>query len=166
MRVSFGLIFQKLIYLLIKIYISHFNTSQVHLNFWMGPKPTLGFRIQRHWGMGARVVRGTKCNVYTSLCVDTGNSVRLATIWSPCASPILCFVGNFTRQVVSRGDFFPHIKCRSPNDGVVCWRKFNDQEGDFLGDLLRIGANGHWQGDWFNEEHFGTTEPYEWRVWQ
>ena len=32
-RVSFGLIFQKLIYLLIKSYISHFNTSQVNLTF-------------------------------------------------------------------------------------------------------------------------------------
>ena len=85
-RVSFGLIFQKLIYLLIKRYISHFNTSQVHLNFWLCSKPTLGFRIQRHWGMGARVVRGTKCNVYTSMCVDIGNPVRPATIWSPCAS--------------------------------------------------------------------------------
>ena len=32
-RVSFGFIFQKLIYLLIKSYISHFNTSQVNLTF-------------------------------------------------------------------------------------------------------------------------------------
>ena len=30
-RVSFGLIFQNLIYLLIKSYIFHFNTSQVNL---------------------------------------------------------------------------------------------------------------------------------------
>ena len=32
-RVSFGLIFQKLIYLFTKSYIFHFNTSQVNLTF-------------------------------------------------------------------------------------------------------------------------------------
>ena len=30
----------------------------------LGPKPTLGLRIQHHWGTGAQVVRGTKCGVY------------------------------------------------------------------------------------------------------
>ena len=89
--------FLKLIYLLIKRYITHFNTSQVNLNFWLGPKPTLGLRIQYHWGTGARVVRGTKCGVYIGLCVDTCNPVWVVTIWSPCASFILYSVRNFTR---------------------------------------------------------------------
>ena len=63
MRVSFGLIFQRLIYLLIKIYIFHFNTSQVNLTS-DTLNQALGLIIQYHLGMGARVVRGTKCSIY------------------------------------------------------------------------------------------------------
>ena len=52
-RVSFGLIFQKYIYLLIKSYIFHFNTFQVNLTSdWALNQPwVLEFNIIGEWGL-------------------------------------------------------------------------------------------------------------------
>ena len=52
-RVSFGLVFQKLIYFLIKSYIFHFNTSQVNLisNWALNQPWVLEFSIIGEWGL-------------------------------------------------------------------------------------------------------------------
>ena len=52
-------------FLLIKSYIFYFNTSQVNLTFdWILNQPWV-LECGNHWGTRARVVRGTKCSVYT-----------------------------------------------------------------------------------------------------
>ena len=54
-------------YLLIKIYIFHFNISQVNLTSdWALNRPWV-LEFKHHWGMKALVVRGTKCGVYRCL---------------------------------------------------------------------------------------------------
>ena len=63
-RVSLALFFQRQIYLLIKSYIFHFSISQVNLTSnWTLNQPC-ALEFQHHQGTGARVIRGTKCNVY------------------------------------------------------------------------------------------------------
>ena len=65
LRVSLAFIFQKQIYLLIKNNIFHFNISQVNLEFDWALNQPWALEFQHHWGMGAWVVKGTKCNVYS-----------------------------------------------------------------------------------------------------
>ena len=55
-RVSFGLIFQNWFICSLKVII-FILTLPKSFNFWLGPKPTLGLKIQHHWGTGARVVK-------------------------------------------------------------------------------------------------------------
>ena len=65
-RVSLAFICQKQIYLLIKNCIFHFNISQVNLESdWALNQPQV-LEFQQHQGMGAQVVRSTKCNVYST----------------------------------------------------------------------------------------------------
>jgi len=49
---------------------------------------------------------------------------------------------------------------RSTNDGVVDRGAINDQEIDFLSELLRVSPNGYWQGDGSHEKDLGATESY------
>ena len=59
--------FSKKIYVLIKSYIIHFNISQVNLTSdWALNQPWI-LEFQHYWGIGAKVIRGTKCGVYTHL---------------------------------------------------------------------------------------------------
>ena len=52
-------------FFLIKSYIFHFNISQVNLTSdWILNQPWV-LECGNHWGTRARVVRGTKCSVYT-----------------------------------------------------------------------------------------------------
>ena len=67
--------FYKKIYLLIKIYIFHFNISQVNLTSdWALKQPWI-LEFQHQWGRGAWVVRGTKCGVYRCLSFDSWASL-------------------------------------------------------------------------------------------
>ena len=49
----------------LKIYIFHFNTPQVNLIFDWALNWPWALEFEHHWGMGTRVVRGTKCGVYS-----------------------------------------------------------------------------------------------------
>ena len=58
--------FQKYIFTHLKCYIFHFNIPQVILiSVWALNWPW-ALEFENHWGMGAQVVRGTKCGVYNS----------------------------------------------------------------------------------------------------
>ena len=46
--------------------------------------------------------------------------------------------------MVGRGDCSPCVECRSVDDGIIGRRAVDNQKGVFLGELLRISANGHW----------------------
>ena len=60
------LIFQKYICAHLKCYIFHFNTSQINfISNWALNWPW-ALEFEHHWGMGARIVRGTKCSVYNT----------------------------------------------------------------------------------------------------
>ena len=48
-------------------YIFHFNIPQVNLIFDQALKWPLALEFGHHWGMGVRVIRGTKCSVYKCL---------------------------------------------------------------------------------------------------
>ena len=60
------LIFQKYICAHLKCYIFHFNTPQINfISNWALNWPW-ALEFEHHWGMGARIVRGTKCSVYNT----------------------------------------------------------------------------------------------------
>ena len=62
----FGNLFPKIDFYSFKSYIFHFNTPQVNLiSDWTLNWPW-ALEFKYYWGTGARVVRGTKCGVYTS----------------------------------------------------------------------------------------------------
>ena len=64
-------IFQNYIFSSLKSYIFHFNISQVNLQSdWALDQPWV-LEIQHHWGIGAKVVRGTKCGVYRCHSFDS-----------------------------------------------------------------------------------------------
>ena len=55
----------KNIFFLIKSYIFHFNSSQVNFTSALALNQPWSLEFGHHWGTGARVVRSTKCVVYT-----------------------------------------------------------------------------------------------------
>ena len=66
-RDTLNIYFQKQIFSHLKNYIFHFNTSQVNLISNQALNWSQALEFDHHWGMGARVVKGTKCNVYSGV---------------------------------------------------------------------------------------------------
>ena len=63
------LLFSKNIFLLIKSYTFHFNTSQVNLTSdWALNQPWV-LEFRHYWGTRARVIKGTKCDVYSAQAI-------------------------------------------------------------------------------------------------
>ena len=48
----------------LKCYIFYFNTPQINLIFDWALNWPWALEFEHHWGIGAQVVRETKCNVY------------------------------------------------------------------------------------------------------
>ena len=67
-RATLVILFLKIDFLLIlKGYIFHFNTPQVNSIFDWALNWPWALKFEHHWGMGAQVVRSTKCGVYKPL---------------------------------------------------------------------------------------------------
>ena len=64
----FGHLFPKIYFFLFKkLYFFHFNTPQVNLISDQALNQPWALEFRHHWGTKARVVKGTKCGVYTML---------------------------------------------------------------------------------------------------
>ena len=66
-RDTLNIYFQKQIFSHLKNYIFHFNTSQVNLISNQALNWSQALEFDHHWGMRARVIKGTKCNVYSGV---------------------------------------------------------------------------------------------------
>ena len=85
----FGHYFQKQIFMHLKSYIFHFNTPQFNLIFDWALNWSWSLEFEHLQGMGVRVIKGTKCNVYTTrLAFFT--SLHLCTLASIFMHEFVC----------------------------------------------------------------------------
>ena len=74
------------------------------------------------------------------------------------------FGGEFDHQVISWCYGLPWVKGKLAQDGVVGGRAIDNQEGDILGNLLRVIIDRYGQGDWTEGVYFCSSKSDKWCI--